>query len=109
MFFNAVSKAFIENMQRQQEISYSASDEGRDNTWNETYFIDSKTLKKISVLLSQEKQDKYSVCFQPENAYMLGLAYELGIKVDADLKRAEFYYKVSAYRGNYEENIYTLL
>ena len=101
MFFSAVSRAFLENAHR-TETSYGENDEGRSLTWNETYFIDGETLKKISGLLSQEKQNKYSVCFQPENAFMLGLAYELGIKVDSDPRRAEFYYRVSACKGNYD-------
>ena len=68
----------------------------------ETYYLKRENIKKISSLLSDEEQGKYSVCFQTENTYLLGLAYELGIKVEADLRRAEFYYKISARNGNYD-------
>ena len=98
-FFDDVGRAFLENASPQQTRD-AAENEGRDLIWKETYFLDSAKLKKIRTLLSNEKQSKYSVCFQPENAYLLGLAYELGIKVDADPIRAEFYYRVSAYKGN---------
>ncbi len=101
MFFDAISKAFLECAAPQQG-GYGTNDDGRDRIWSETYFLDSEKLAKINRLLSAERQNKYSVCFRPENAYILGLAYELGIDVDTDLKRAEFYYKVSAYQGNYD-------
>ena len=101
LFFDAVSKAFLES-NTNPKLGYDAYDEGRDLIWNETYFLERQKIKKIEGLLSNEKQKKYSVCFQSENAYLLGLAYELGINVDIDLKRAEFYYKVSDYKGNYD-------
>lgn len=100
-FFDAVGRAFLENNTKPKP-SYDAYDEVRDMIWNETYFLERQKIKKIENLLSNEKQKKYSVCFQSENAHLLGLAYELGIKADIDLKRAEFYYKISDYKGNYD-------
>lgn len=100
-FFGAVSKAFLEPGSGQKPV-YAADDEDMDLIWNETYFLERQKIKKIEGLLSNEKQGKYSVCFQAENAYLLGLAYELGISVGTDLKRAEFYYKISDFKGNYD-------
>ncbi len=75
----------------------------RDILWNEKkYFVDVAKIRQIEALLKQEKQSKYSVCFLPENAVLLGLAYELGLKTEVDTRRAEFYYKVARYYGNSE-------
>ena len=73
----------------------------RDILWNEKkYFVEAGKIRQMEELLKQEKQGKYSVCFLPENAVLLGLAYELGLKTKADPRRAEFYYKVAKYYGN---------
>ncbi|MCD7956311.1 MAG: toll/interleukin-1 receptor domain-containing protein [Lachnospiraceae bacterium] len=101
LFFDAVRKAFLGNGSQPIAGAY-VDDEGGDRSWNHTYFLERQKVKKIENLLSNEKQKKYSVCFQPENAYLLGLAYELGIHVDIDLKHAEFYYKISDFKGDYD-------
>ncbi len=100
-FFVAISRAFLENSS-QQVTSYRADDENNDLIWKETYFLDHQKIKKIEELLAKERQKKYSACFQAENAYLLGLAYELGIGAEIDLKHAEFYYRVSDYKGSYD-------
>ncbi|MBQ6773161.1 MAG: SEL1-like repeat protein [Synergistaceae bacterium] len=103
-FSEAMSKAFVINNNNdlpQQKINYALNHEG-SYIWNEHYFISTDDKKNIRALLKREKNNKYSECFAPENAYLLGLAYELGINVKVDLKRAEFYYKISAHRGSYE-------
>lgn len=99
-FFEAIGKAFMsgENLSKIDALDGLNSDE----SWTETYFLRHEEIKKIEKLLSDEKRGKYSVCFQPENSYLLGLAYELGIKGQIDFKKAEFYYKISSYKGNYD-------
>ncbi len=67
---------------------------------NQKYFLCKDELKKLKELLAAEKNETFSVCFIPENANLLGIAYELGISVEADLKKAALYYKVSKYGGN---------
>lgn len=100
-FFNSLSKVFL-NDAPQQYRNYHTDSGSQDSIWNETYFLDAEKLKMIEGLLSKEKKNVFSVCFQAENAYLLGLAYELGIGVEADLKKAQFYYKISDYKGSYE-------
>ena len=100
-FFNAVSRAFQGDPSR-LSAGGRAQDDGGDSVWNETYFLDTEELKRIADLLAKEKKNEYSVCFRPENAYRLGIAYELGVNVAADAKRAAFYYRVSSYRGSAE-------
>ena len=51
--------------------------------------------------MAEEKRGKHSVCFQPENACLLGLAYEMGLGTESDQRMTEFYYKVAAYNGGY--------
>ncbi len=73
----------------------------RDILWNEKkYFIETEKLQKIEELLREEKQGHFSVCFQPENAVLLGLAYELGLKTEVQTRKAEFYYKVARHYGS---------
>ena len=99
-FFDAISKTFSNRaIFSRQEIS---NDPDQDLSWSETYFVEREKINKIESLLTCEKQGEYSVCFQSENACLLGLAYELGIKVEIDLRKAEFYYKVSHHQGNYD-------
>ena len=66
------------------------------------YFLDKDDLKKLAVLLREEKSENYSYCFEPKNANLLGIAYELGISVETDLKKARLYYKTSMYAEDIE-------
>lgn len=66
----------------------------------ERYFIPTYKIKTIKELLTAEKKNKYSLCFEAENAVLLGMAYELGIETEKDLKKAEFYYTVGKHKGN---------
>ena len=64
------------------------------------YFLDIEERKKLTELLRAEQDGQYSLCFQPENANLLGIAYELGFTVEADEKKAALYYKTSKYYGD---------
>ncbi len=66
----------------------------------ERYFIPTEKIKTIKELLAAEKKNKYSLCFVAENAVLLGMAYELGIEIGKDLKKAEFYYTVGRHKGS---------
>ncbi len=101
-FRNELYRCFVENI---QPINYSGSGRNQDDDMlvnNEVYFLETEKLRKIEELLKKEKESKYSVCFLPDNSYLLGLAYELGLRVEKDLIRAKFYYKISDHKGNYE-------
>ena len=64
------------------------------------YFIREDNRKKMKYLLQLESQGKYGSCFEPESAVLLGMAYELGIHTEKDLRQAEFYYRVAAHKGS---------
>lgn len=66
----------------------------------ERYFLPQAKLKIIKELLNAEKKNQYSKCFEAENAVLLGLAYELGVETEKDLKKAEFYYRVGKHKGD---------
>lgn len=100
-FEEAVQRTFNENTER--ETTQRVREDNRtEQAWGDTYFLRSDELSRISWLLDDERQGHCATCFEPENALLLGLAYELGIDVDKNPRRAAFYYKVSAHRGNYD-------
>lgn len=80
----------------------SATDSDHDDVIpkNKRYFLDSESIKRLQELLRAEEKEQHSICFEGENANLLGIAYELGILVDADPKKASLYYKASKYAGN---------
>lgn len=72
------------------------------------YFIRNEDEQAMSRLLQQEKGEKYSACFEPQAAVLLGIAYELGIHTERDTKQAEFYYRVAEHKGNADGEFYRL-
>ncbi len=64
------------------------------------YFLKAEDKKRIQQLLQMEKKGKYGSCYTPDNAVLLGMAYELGIHTQKDAHQAEFYYRVAAHKGN---------
>ena len=64
------------------------------------YFLREEDKKKIQYLLKQESQGKYASCYEPESAVLLGMAYELGLHTEKDLRQAEYYYRVAAHKGS---------
>ncbi len=64
------------------------------------YFLREEEKKKIKHLLSLEAQGRYSICYEPDSAVLLGMAYEMGIHTEKDAKQAEFYYRVAAHKGS---------
>ncbi len=71
-----------------------------DHRPTEKYFVEKANIKLIDKLIKDEQNGAYSVCFEAENAVLIGLAYEQGIHTDIDLKKAQLYYHVAAHRGN---------
>ncbi len=101
MFCYALKTAFS-GTQNESQIPQAASNGSRETSWGQRYFLEADKLSKIADLLNLEKSRKYSECFLPENAVILGIAYELGIKTDVNLTKAGFYYKISAHHNNYD-------
>lgn len=64
------------------------------------YFLRTEETKKIQYLLQLEQQGKYSACYEPEAAVLLGIAYELGIHTEKDDRTAEYYYRIAAHKGS---------
>lgn len=95
-FSQNIAKCFSGEVARQVK----SSEEGSSLRGDEKYFVVEEDVKQIERLLQLEKNNTYSECFKPQNAVLLGLAFELGIKTEADLKKAEFYYKVGMFKGN---------
>ena len=64
------------------------------------YFLRAEEKKKIQYLLQMESQGKYSACYEPDAAVLLGLAYELGIHTKKDPRLAEYYYRIATHKGS---------
>lgn len=64
------------------------------------YFISVEKGDYIKSLVVAEREKHFTKCFKPENAVLLGLAYELGYYVEKDDKKAEFYYSIGVYKDN---------
>lgn len=55
---------------------------------------------RLRMLLQQAAAQQYAVCYQAENALLLGKAHYYGIRTEVDFDKARFYFKVAAYHGN---------
>lgn len=64
------------------------------------YFVSPEEKKKITRLLESEKKQDMLTCFQPENAVLLGLAYEMGVVAEKSETKAALYYHIAAYKGS---------
>ncbi|MBQ8029445.1 MAG: toll/interleukin-1 receptor domain-containing protein [Clostridia bacterium] len=67
---------------------------------SEKYFISPDDKKRINLLLKAEENQDFLTCFEGENAVVLGLAYEMGVGVERNIVKADFYYHIAAYKGN---------
>ncbi len=99
LFTQSIEQAFSGEF---VNASMAAADSDNDDVIpkNKRYFLDSESIKHLQELLRAEEKESYSVCFVPENANLLGIAYETGVLVEPDLKKAALYYKASKYAGN---------
>ena len=64
------------------------------------YFLGTAETKKIRQLLQLEQQGKYSACYEPEAAVLLGMAYELGIHAEKNEHTAQYYYHIATHKGS---------
>lgn len=76
--------------------------EGFGNEFSET------ENEKIKQCLEMEKQEKYSFCYNAENALLLGKAYLFGGTVSVDMEKAHYYLKIAKYYGNIDASCYLL-
>ena len=99
LFTESIEQAFSGEI---LNLRSSAADSDHDDVIpkNKRYFLDSENIKRLQELLRAEEKEQYSVCFESENANLLGIAYELGILVDPNPKKASLYYRASKYAGN---------
>ena len=97
-FETDIGRVFSSASMHKDRVALSEITEER--TWNGKYFLSEGDIRKIDSLLEREKQGQYTICFDPQNAVLLGLAYEMGISAEQDTKKAGFYYHISHYYGN---------
>ena len=64
--------------------------------------------QKMKVLLTRESQEKYSECYSPENAVLLGAAYLYGGTWDTDREKAHHYFRTAMYSGSIDAEAYLL-
>lgn len=61
---------------------------------------------RIRSLLQQAAAGQYAVCYQPENALLLGKACYYGISTDVDFEKARFYFRVATYHGSLDAEFF---
>ena len=67
-----------------------------------------KVNQKMKALLAKEKQEKFSECYLPENAVILGTAYLFGGPCAVDRDKARHYFRTAAYFGSKDAEFYLL-
>ncbi len=103
IFYNetdAFKTDVVRSFKEASAVKTEVADTHGDHRNLEKYFVEKSKIKLISKLLTDEKNGSYSLCFEPQNAVIMGLAYELGICAEKDLKKAQLYYHVAAHRGD---------
>ncbi|MBE6733889.1 MAG: toll/interleukin-1 receptor domain-containing protein [Ruminococcaceae bacterium] len=93
-----IADTFVEGNVTTAKSQQNPQDDSPFHT--DRYFIPQTKRRKIKELLNAEKNNQYSRCFEAENAVLIGLAYELGIETEKDMKKAEFYYRVGKHKGD---------
>lgn len=67
-----------------------------------------KVNRRMHSLLESEKHGAFSVCYEPDNACVLGTAYLFGGPCTTDREKARQYFKISRYFGNPNADVYLL-
>lgn len=97
-FSHAIADALeAEHLTLGGEAEYILSEQKTDS---EKYFVSPEDKAKMQRLLEKEQKEDFLACFEPEAAVLLGLAYEMGVGVDTDETRADFYYHIASYKGS---------
>ncbi len=90
----------------QNEDGYDSQEE--ETSWNGEAFFTPSEKKKIQSLLAAEEEGKHRECCQPENAVLLGRAYQYGCQAEKDIDNARYYFKVAQYGGSLEGTFHLL-
>ena len=70
-------------------------------------FSESENLQ-MRELLAREQQGSFALCYQPENACLLGMARLFGGVCPTDRERAAFYFRVAEYGGSLDGSYFLL-
>ena len=82
-------------------------EEGRSILGNGNEFSEAEN-QKMRELLEKEAQSGFSVCYQADNACILGKAYLYGGPCAADRETAKYYFRIAEYFGNQDGTFYLL-
>ena len=90
----------------QNEAAYDSREE--ESTWDGEAFFTPSEKKKIQSLLAAEEEGKQRECCQPENAVLLGRAYQYGCQTEKDMDNARYYFKAAQYGGSLDGKFHLL-
>lgn len=94
------SKAVFNYAENDIASSQSNNSECTFSDSSKKYFLTTEEIRKVNNAMQLEKDGQYSKCMEVETAYYIGLGYDLGIEVDADINKACVYYKAAMQSGN---------
>lgn len=98
-------EAFLQELRGSVGAKKDVSDEMFEGFGNE---FSEQENERIRHCLEMEKQERFSYCYEKENALLLGKAYLFGGLVEADMERSCFYLKVAEYFGSMDASCFLL-
>lgn len=101
-FADVVRRIFLDPSAWPENNRFPVRDAGEALTREELCYPNREQKARMKELLSAEIRGEWALCCRPENAYLLGMAYEWGIAVGKDTEQADFYYEISSKLDNPE-------
>lgn len=98
----------FENMLFSSILPQNQQDEGKSLVGNGNDFSESEN-RRMRELLEKEAQGCYSLCYEAQNACMLGKAYRYGGPCAVDREKAKFYFHIAEYLGDQDAACYLLI
>jgi len=88
-------------------LSKPVENEGKSLVGNGNEFSEAEN-QRMRELLEKEAQDCHSVCYEAENACLLGKAYLYGGPCAVNRETAKFYFRIAEYFGNRDGTFHLL-
>lgn len=102
-----ISDSQFETMLYSSILQKPEKNEGKSQLGHGNEYSEKENLRMCE-LLEKEAQGCYSVCYEAENACMLGMVYLQGGPCAVNRETAKFYFRIAEYFGNQDAAYYLL-